>query len=82
VLSLDIHSFGKKTSRSMYFILHVLIRPDVDVRESILTSSLCESMSHFMALYYALVDFLTMSLNGVFDIYYSSMLSMTMIDSV
>jgi hypothetical protein len=66
----------------MYFILHVLIRPNVEVSELILTSSLCESMSHFMALYYALIDFLTMLLNGVFDVCYSSMLSMTMIDSV
>jgi hypothetical protein len=66
----------------MYFILHVLIRPNVEVSELILASSLCESMSHFMALYYALIDFLTMLLNGVFDVCYSSMLSMTMIDSV
>jgi hypothetical protein len=66
----------------MYFILHVLIRPNVEVGELILTSSPCESMSHFTALYYALIDFLTMSLNEVFDVCYSSMVSMTMIDSV
>jgi hypothetical protein len=35
-----------------------------------------------MTLNYALIDFQTMSLNGVFDVWYSSMLSMTMINSV
>jgi hypothetical protein len=35
-----------------------------------------------MALYYVLVDFLTMSLDGGLNVYYSSTLSMTMIDAV
>jgi hypothetical protein len=85
VLSLDIRSFHfleREFHFSMYFILHLLIRPTVEVSESILTSSLCESMNHFMALDYALVDFLTMSLDGGLDVCYSSMLSMTMIDAV